>query len=325
MLCNLTFKKAFGIETVPVDYAIWLIELGSGSFSFDVNNKLVSVKKGRFGISEQEKNVIGRFFNSDERDLNSIQEVLTLDIMFSVDLPIPEHQYEENPINTEIDSLVEPFMHDAFSATTRFIDAHRTAQYNLKRGSKEWKRGMILLIPNITETEFKTYLFYQFEVRDKYFFGCFSDNKMRIHSSVDNIHILQEINAVVENEIPLNSKLIVQAWECLFREDYRNSVIYAAIVLELMIIKTIRKVYISKKIATPSRIDSFIDNVSKRLLCTVILGSLGIGDEALRNKIASVFDIRNGLIHGKRKKVIKTEAEAAISDTEEFLGILEKL
>ncbi|MFQ5714011.1 MAG: hypothetical protein ACE5GU_08265 [Candidatus Scalinduaceae bacterium] len=325
MLCNLTFKKAFGLDILPVDHALLLIELGGGSYSFSVNNKLVSVKIGKFGISKQEKIILSSFFHWGDIDSKYNYEIQTLDIMFSVDLPIPEHQQEEGSINTEIDSFVEPFIQDAFNALTRVIDAHRTAKYNLKRGSEEWKKGMVFLIPEITETEFKTYLFYQLEYRKRIFVGCFSDGQTKTSSSVDNTLISQEINDVVENEIPLDSKLIVQAWEYLFHEDYRNSVIYAAAVLELKIIKTIRKVYISKNIATTSGIDKFLDDVSNRLLCTVILGSLGIGDEALRNKIASVFDIRNGLIHGKKKKVIKVEAEVAINDTEELLEILEKL
>lgn len=324
MLCNLTFKKAFGLVTIPADYSFWLIELGKGSYSFSVNNKSVSVKIGKFGVSKQEKIIISRFFRSYERDLKYIHEISTLDIMFSVDLPIPEHQREEGSINAEIDSLVEPFIHDAFNATTMVIDAHRIAKYNLNRGSEEWKKGMIFLVPEITEAEFKTYLFYQLKDNERIFVGCFSVGHMTI-SSVDDALISRETNDIVKNEIPLNSKLIVRAWEYFFREDYRNSVIYAATVLELIIVKTIRKLYSSKNVATESRIDRFLDNVSNRLLCTVILGSLGIGDEALRDKIASVFDIRNGLIHGKRKKVIKSEAEAVINNTEELLVILEKL
>ena len=92
-----------------------------------------------------------------------------------------------------------------------------------------------------------------------------------------------------------------------------------------MIIKTVRKYYNLKDIATNSQIDKFLDNVSNRLLCTVILGSLDIGSQSLRDKIASVFDTRNGLIHGKRKKVTKEEAKMVIKDTEELLEILREI
>lgn len=322
MPCNLTFKKAFGLRTLPVDFAQWLIEFGNEEYSFLVNNKAVCVKLGKFGISEQEKVVISRFFHSDERDLNLISEIITLDTMFSVDLPILEQQQKEELTEGEIDHLIRPFINDAFIALSRVFDSHRTAKYNLKHGSEDWKRGMVLIVPEITEAEFKTYLFYQLQFQEKYFVGCFSEGQMRISSSTDNVLIAQEMKNIVGDEIPLNSKLIVLAWEYYFREDYRNSVIYAATVLELLIIKTVRKSYNLKEVASKSQIDKFLDNVSNRLLCTVILGSLNVGSQTLRDKIASVFDTRNGLIHGKRKKVNKEEAERVIEDTEELLEIL---
>ncbi len=323
MLCNLTFKKAFGLETLPADYAFWLAELWGESYRFAVNNTLVDVKAGKFGISEQEKFVISLFLHSDERDLNFICEILTLDIGFSVDLSVPEHQQGEN-LAGKIDNLIEPFIAVAFRASTRFVDAYRTAKYEQMRRSEEWKSGMVSLVPEMTEAEFRSYLFYSLKGLERTFVGHFSAGQMRTSSSVDTTIIAQNVHGIVENEVPLNSKLIVLAWEYLFREDYRNSIIYSATVLELTIIKVIRRIYASNNAATTSQVDKFLDNTSNRLLCTVVLGSLGIGDEALRNSIASVFDIRNGLVHGKKKKASKDEAESVISDTEKFLEFLEK-
>ncbi len=325
MSCNLTFKKAFGLKMLPSDFAQWLIDFGNEKYNFSVNNKSVCVKLGEFGISEQEKIVISRFFHHDERDLNFIPEVVTIDIMFSVDLTILEQQQKEDLTEAEIESLIRPFIDDAFIALSRVFDANRTAKYNLKHKSENWKKGMVLIVPEITEAEFKTYLFYQLQFHKKHFVGCFSEGQIRISSLADNILIAQEMKNIVRDEIPLKSKLIVLAWEYLFREDYRNSVIYAATVLELEIIKTVRKYYNLKDVATNSQIDKFLDNVSNRLLCTVILGSLDIGSQALRDKIASVFDTRNGLIHGKRKKVAKEEAEMVIKYTEELLEVLREI
>jgi len=325
MPCTLTFKKSFGLETIPVDYAFWIMELGDGSFSLSVNDKLIKVKVGRFGITEKEKIILSLFRHSDERDLRYISEIITLDFILDIDLIIPESINEENPINNEVDRLVEPYIDDAFIAITRLVDSHRISKYNLKRSSEEWKKGMLLLVPKITEREFKTYLFYKLEYQDKVFVGSFSVGQMKTSSSIDNKCIVERISETIGDEIPLDRKFIVQAWEYLFLEDYHNSIIYAATVLELTIINSIRKQYLLNNVATTSRIDRFLDNVSNRLLCTVMLGSLGIGDEDLRNKIASIFDIRNGLIHGKRKRVSRTEAEDALNYTEKLLDILEKL
>ena len=114
----------------------------------------------------------------------------------------------------------------------------------------------------------------------------------------------------------------MKAWEYFFAEDYRNSIIYAATVLELMIVETIRNDFKSKSLASKSQIDKFIEDISNRLLCTVILGSLKIGDEKLRENIATVYSIRNSLIHGKRKRVSEKEAKDAMCYAEELIELL---
>ena len=325
MLFKLTFKKAFGLKTIPSDYALWFLELGNVECNFSIDDKEFTVKIGKFGVTDQEKFTISCFFHADERDLRYINEVITLDIMFYVNLEVPETLPEEGPRNATIDGIVAPFIQDAFNAASRFIDAYRSIKYRVKRGSQDWKERKLLLIPEIADAEFRTYLFYQLQSSEKTFVGCFSEGRMTISSSTDNAFIRQQMQDVVRDEIPLNSKLIVKAWEYLFQEDYRNSVIYAATVIELTIIKTLRKSLIAKSVASDSRIDTFLDDVSNRLLCTVMLGLISIGNEELREKIASVFDIRNGLVHGKRKKVSRAEAEIVLNDTEALLEQLEKL
>jgi len=325
MLCTLTFKKSFGLEKIPLDYALWIMELGDGSFSLSVNDKLIKVMVGRFGITEKEKIILSLFRHSDERDLRYVTEITTLDFSMDIDLIIPESINEENPKNNEVDRLVEPNINDAYIAITRLVDSHRISKYNLKRSSEEWKKGTLLLVPRITEREFKTYLFYKLEYQNKVFVGSFSVGGMRTSSFIDNKKTVEKISETIGDEIPLDRKFIVQAWEYLFLEDYHNSIVSTAIVLEITISNTIRKHYLLNNIATTSAINKFLDNVSNRLLCTVTLGSLGIGDEELRNKIASIFDIRNGLIHGKRKRASRTEAEDALNCTEKLLDILEKI
>ncbi|MGO9137234.1 MAG: hypothetical protein ACLQBC_06145 [Syntrophales bacterium] len=324
MLYKLTFKKAFGLNTIPADYCLWFLELVNTECNFSIGDKKFTVKIGRFGISEQEKFIISCFFHSNDRELKYIHEILTLDITLNVNLTIPETEQEECPRNKTVDSLVSPFIQDAFNAASRFIDAYRSVKYSLKRGSDDWRNRKLLLIPEMTEAEFKTYLFYQLVTPERTFVGCFSDGRMTISSSTDNALIAQQMQDIVQDEIPLNSKLIVKSWEFLFQEDYRNCVIYAATVLELTIIKTLRRSFVSKSVASISRIDTFLDEVSNRLLCTVILGLIEIGNETLRENIASVFDLRNRLIHGKKKTVSKVEAQTALKVTEDLLEVLAK-
>jgi hypothetical protein len=73
--------------------------------------------------------------------------------------------------------------------------------------------------------------------------------------------------------------------------------------------------------ATASQIDKVIEDTSKRLLCTVILGVLGISDSDLRDRLAKLFDIRNGIAHGKKTTVSRSEAQSAIDAAESFMAV----
>jgi len=66
----------------------------------------------------------------------------------------------------------------------------------------------------------------------------------------------------------------------------------------------------------------FVDETSNRLLCTVILGMLGVGDAALRDRIAEVFNRRNSLAHGKRSGAGREEARDALDSAETLLTIV---
>lgn len=316
------FKKAFGLKSIPWNSAQWLLEFLNKKIEFSIKETSVCVELGTLGVSREEKIEISRFFHPDERDLNYISEIPTIDITLNVDLATFEQKIKDGCTNDRIKTFIEPFINTAFLAFSRVVDAYRTSKYNIKHESEAWKKGMISIIPEITESEFKTFLFYRCKINAKDYVGCFSEGHMSVSSSQDNLLIAKEIDKLVADEIPLNKKLIVLAWEYLFQEDYRNSVIYAATVLELTIISTLRKHYTKNSFGTSSQVDKFLDNVSNRLLCTVVLGALGIASQELRDKIASAFDIRNGLVHGKRKKVTKDEAINIIKYTEELLKAL---
>jgi hypothetical protein len=187
----------------------------------------------------------------------------------------------------------------------------------------EFQKGQVGLIKEMTLTEFQIYLYYVLESDEVTLVGAYGPGgKMMISSCSDSDTIMSIMVDVVQTEIPLEKKLIVKSWEYLFAEDYRNSIIYAAIVLELAISKKLKMEFNSKSVASIGNIDKFIDNVSNRLLCTVILGLLKIENEQLRTNIAKIFDIRNGLIHGKRKIIREKEAKDALYHTEEFLKLI---
>ena len=88
---KLTFKKAFGIEHIPVDSFFWFLELTGADHNFPFNDKSIKLAIGRFGTTDQEKTVISLFRHSDERDLNYIAEIPTLDVSFNVEVNIPSN------------------------------------------------------------------------------------------------------------------------------------------------------------------------------------------------------------------------------------------
>ena len=93
---------------------------------------------------------------------------------------------------------------------------------------------------------------------------------------------------------------------------------------ELAVSKIIREKYTTRGIATDSQIDRFLEDTSKRLLCTVVLGSMNIGDETLRDGLRETFQIRNDIVHGKRNYAKKIEAENGLERADTIIKILRR-
>jgi hypothetical protein len=51
----------------------------------------------------------------------------------------------------------------------------------------------------------------------------------------------------------------------------------------------------------------------------------GVGDSKLRDGIADVFELRNGLIHGKKRNVTREETKTVLDRMEEIVGLLDTL
>jgi hypothetical protein len=324
MTSKLTFKKAFGTEFVPLDMFWWNVELEKSAYELTLDNQQIRISFGSFGVTDPEKIAISLFRHSNERDLEFIHKIPTVDISFTdVYIEVPDSMYEKWKNNSIANQLVEPFIHIAFKAINQFIDSCRDVKYLSMRGSDEWLKQQTFLVPQMTQREFKTYLFYVLESRGRTFVGCFSEGEVKVIAPFD-IETQGKLQKTVEVEVPLDRKLMVRAWEYFFQEDFRSAVIYSTTVIELVLIKILRKTFISQPVASESQIDRFLEQTSNRLLCTVILGLLRIGDGALRDDVADVFEVRNGLIHGKRKNVTREETKKALVRTEEIVRLLEQ-
>jgi hypothetical protein len=325
MSSKLTFKKAFGIDTVPTDVFLWNMELGRSAYEFSVSSHEIRISFGIFGINDQEKVAISLFRHSDERDLKYIHEIPTLDIYLSdIDIEIPSPTYDKWQEPSIANEIVAPFIHTAFIAINRFIDSYRDMKYTSMRRSKDWLEQKSLIIPLMAEREFKTYLFYILESRGRTFLGCFSEGQTRAIAAFD-LETQKKLQSNVECEIPLNRKLMIRSWEYFYQEDFRSAVIYSAAAIELVLTETLRKYFSQRFVGTGSQIDKFLEQTSNRLLSTVILGLLGIGDSKLRDGVADVFEIRNRLIHGKRKNVTGDKTKTVLDRMEEIVRLLNEV
>ena len=321
MSSKLTFKKAFGIELLPLDTTLWLHELQSGEYELTIGKAHIRIGIGRFGTTDQEKFAISMFRHADERALASIHEIPTFDVSLDVDIDIPESLFDKWQENSIANDVVGPFIDVAFRALSRFIDGYRHVKYLAQRDSAQWRKQETLLVPQMTERQFTTYLFYVLETGGRTFIGSFSFGRTIMSTPLD-ANIKEKLQETIQRESPLDRKLILKAWEYLFQEYFRSAVIYSATVIELAVARIIRKSFISRSVGSTSQIDKFIEETSNRLLCTVILGLLGIGDDLLRDGLAEIFEIRNGLIHGVRRSVSREDAETALDRTEKLLTLL---
>jgi hypothetical protein len=95
--------------------------------------------------------------------------------------------------------------------------------------------------------------------------------------------------------------------------DYRVALVLAAISLETALVRLLRRRLVQRRVATASQIDKFLEEMSNRLLSSVVLGLLRIGDTSLRERCRRVFDLRNQVVHGKRGAVRREEAGEAIA------------
>ncbi len=317
--CRLTFKKAFGIKYITTEQAFWLSEIQAKQNTYTIRLKnTYEISVGRFGRNDEEKHAISLFLHSEERDLKLISEMRTLDISFEVDLSIPDSILSQSEKLSVANDIVKPYIHDAFRAANYFVDGYREVQYRLHRGTPMWSNNEILFFPQLTETEFQTYLFYVLQTNESSFVGCFSVGRGISTFSLSPEFLQETLN----NEVPFERKLLVKAWEYFFQEDYRSTIIYTATVIELVIKDIVTNHLTSKSVTNQSRIAKFADQTSNRLLSTVILGLLNIGNESLREGLSKVFEIRNEIVHHRRREVKRKEAVRALERAEELLNFI---
>ena len=158
MKYKLTFSKAFGIEFMPVDYFPFFLIFKDKEYQVLQGNDVVNIRMGNYGTSEAEKKIISAFYHSDDRILEKIPLIPTLDVSFDVELALLE---DCSPCDEKVDSdeLIKPYIHEAVIAVGRFIDAYNSMMHLNTRSRSEWKDQRPYLIPEITEMNLERIFF----------------------------------------------------------------------------------------------------------------------------------------------------------------------
>jgi hypothetical protein len=318
---RLTFKKAFGIQFVPAEMMLWLIELGDHAYAFTVDKTTaVTISRGQFGRNEREKWAIDQFLPSGSRPFE--RELITLDVLLEIDSKLPDDLLTRSGEHGAADSIVEPHIRVAFHAVRALTETYRDCKYAKYRETERWKKKETLL-PRVSEAEFRTFLFYVLESNSSTFVGSFSEGQTLVSESSGG-DFSKTLQSALKSRVPAERKLIQIAWERLFDEDFSGAAIYAAISIERVMSQAIREELVAQKVGTDSQIGKVVDDTSNRVLCTIVLGLLGIADPQLRERMVAVFQLRNALAHGQKASVKQEEAQEAVDTAEAFLSVIWK-
>lgn len=317
---RLTFKKAFGLEFVPAEAMFWLLELGSERYQVQAGKARATILAGRFGRDEHEGRVIDGYVTSVNRPFG--RELLTLDVDLEVEtglLPCLVASSKQD----EVDALVAPHIPTAFQAVRVFIERYRHCKYLQHRGTPRWS-ARETLVPRMTEQEFNTLLFYVLSSGEHTFVGSFSRGRLLTSEPYGTTFPNALRASLQQAKIPRGFYFIEAAWERYFDEDFTGAVLFSTLAVERTLSSVVRSELRTRDAGDESQIGKVVDDTSNRLLCTVVLGVLGIGTATLRNEVADLFRLRNELAHGLKLNTSSKEARRALETAESLLTVVEQ-
>jgi hypothetical protein len=317
---KLTFKKAFGFDFVSTDHMMWLMEIGQAQFRFTAHKKWVTISVGEFGAKPREASAVNGYLTSGRRPF--VGTLLTLDVGFDVEDDIAESMRSKVNEIGAADEVVLPHVETAWGAAQRFVEEYRHIKYMSYRRTDRWRTQQVFL-PKLSDDEFRTYLFYVLECAGTGdFIGSFSRGKSTFISTADTNLAVDLQAALVRSSLDTPEKFVDLAWERYFDTAFVEAAIYAAIAVEVALVKRVRFELENRSAGTLSQIGKAVDDTSNRLLCTVLLGLFGIGNQQLRDRIVALFEMRNAIAHGNKKRVSQDEASDVLQATELFFDAL---
>jgi hypothetical protein len=126
----------------------------------------------------------------------------------------------------------------------------------------------------------------------------------------------------LRKDVPLGRTILLQAWDNFFQDDYRGAIIHANSVIELVLGSLVKKALQTRQVASGNRIDRFVEATSNRLLATVVLSLLGIGDPQFREQLFASIETRHSLIHRGKGSASASAARIALESAERLLLLL---
>lgn len=131
-------------------------------------------------------------------------------------------------------------------------------------------------------------------------------------------------NLISQAEIPFHLEAFLDAKLYKSNSDFRMAVVSSAIgieaVLNRYLKKTLGKSLVSTGRTTESQVDKYIAEISNRILIPVGLGLTSSIERELLGNCVNTWQLRNDIVHGKKKFVSRKEAQEAINSFEQLMS-----
>jgi len=130
---------------------------------------------------------------------------------------------------------------------------------------------------------------------------------------------------IADAEVPFHVEALLDAQLYSSQGDYRMAAVSAAMGIEVIVNsylkKTLRQKLVDTGRTTESQVDKFVEEISNRLLVTVGLGLLSAVEGKILEGCREAMQLRNDILHGKKKSVSLKEVKEAINSLEQLISV----
>jgi hypothetical protein len=321
---RITLNKAFGFELIDADVLPFLLAAATvGPVDVPLkdgeNEVRVRVGLGQYGRTHAEKRVLHDTALR-KYEFDDISPVPSLRIRLNYTLSeaaVEAAKSEATPgkaalaLDDEIRRIVPLVKH----ATDRYYSGYRHFALSEKLGSTHtWDQiayEQEILEPLMLR-ELSTYLFYEVRTEAGIRFGR-ALGSTQLYSSVPlGDSDKRRVKRTIRHGVEFPDALFAEALVHLYFERYREAYLNLAIALEIALSAWVRRKMLATGSLSRGQVDRFIEDMSNRELITVMVGYISRADNDLLADGKQVFEIRNGLAHGRKRAVSGPEVKKAL-------------